>query len=264
MDSPMQFRLPLLVTAAAFSLALPAGAEVVFQSGFEVPAVKARTPKASGGDITQPDPAQPGGPPAWRRFEDQPHLDTEDGSVVAGVTQEVARSGKQALFVEVSKLSAPYVGALWVTHPIAIEGGKDYRASLWVRNDTQKPLLCAAAQLFLKMQVDFFTDEGNTETGESHYLLQPLPGSKGHPPLIVSNHWTSVGLRFSPPADAKFMVVSFRCDSSAEKGAISGTLFFDDFTVETVPAAPDCGSLPTPSKPPISPANIQQPATRIE
>ena len=89
------------------------------------------------------------------------------------------------------------------------------------------------AQLFLKMQIDFYTDEGKTETGESQYMLQPLPGGKAHPPSIVSTAWNPMGLRFVAPAEAKFMVVSFRCDSSAERGAISGTVYFDDFTVST-------------------------------
>jgi hypothetical protein len=224
---------PLLFAAAIFAPGLPAGADVVFQNSFESPSVTNRTPKAAGGDISKADPSKPEEQPAWRRFEDQPNIGAKGGSVIAGLTKEAARTGSQALYIEASKLSAPYIGALWVTRPLPIRGGQYYRVNIWGRNDAKKPLVCAAAQLFLKMQVDFFTDEGKTETGESQYMLQPLPGGKGHPPTIVPTAWNRVGMRFGTPADAKFMVVSFRCDSSAEKGDISGGIFFDDFSVET-------------------------------
>ena len=159
------------------------------------------------------------------------------------MTNQTARTGTQALFIEATKLSVPFLGALFVSQPIPIEGGKYYKASIWGRNDAKTPLLCAMAQLFLKMRVDFFTDEGKTETGESQYMLQPLPGGKGHPPSIVATAWNPVGLRFGAPATAKFMVVSFRCDSSAERGAISGAIYFDDFTVATDIAQPQDGLL---------------------
>ena len=118
-------------------------------------------------------------PRAWTRFEDQPNIGAEGGSVVAGLTNQYAHKGTQSLFIEASKLSVPYLGARFVTRPIPIEGGKYYKTSLWGRNDPQKPLIAAMAQLFLKVQIEFFTDEGKTETGDTQYLLQPLPGGKG-------------------------------------------------------------------------------------
>ena len=222
----------LLFAAALLAPAPPAHAGVVFETSFESPSVTGRTPKAAGGDISKPDPAN-GGKSAWSRFEDQPNIGEEGGSVVAGLTNQIARTGAQSLFIEASKLSVPYLGALFVSRPIPVEGGKYYKINLWGRNDAKNPLVCAMAQLFLKMRVDFFSDEGKTETGESQYMLQPLPGGKGHAPLLVPTAWNAVGMRFGAPAAAKFMVVSFRCDSSAERGAISGTAYFDDFTVFT-------------------------------
>ena len=172
-------------------------------------------------------------PRAWTRFEDQPNIGAEGGSVVAGLTNQYAHKGTQSLFIEASKLSVPYLGARFVTRPIPIEGGKYYKTSLWGRNDPQKPLIAAMAQLFLKVQIEFFTDEGKTETGDTQYLLQPLPGGKGRTPTLPTTGWNPVSMRFAAPPNAKFMIASFRCDSSAEKGAISGIIYFDDFTVET-------------------------------
>ncbi|MCX6967692.1 MAG: hypothetical protein NTZ46_07935 [Verrucomicrobia bacterium] len=225
----MKHLAPLLFAAVALSPASPAHAGVVFETSFESPAVTGRTPKAAGADISKP--SKPGEKPAWSCFEDQPDIGAEGGGVVAGLTNQVARTGTQALFIEASKLSVPYLGVLLVTQTIPIEGGRYYKINLWGRNDAQMPLVCAMAQLFLKMRVDFFSDEGITEIGESQYMLQPLPGGKGHAPLLVPTAWNPVEMRFGTPAAAKFMVVSFRCDSSAERGAISGTVYFDDFTV---------------------------------
>ena len=226
---------PLVPVFIVVALAFPlfAGADVVFQNSFESPSVKIRTPKAAGGDISKADPAHPEEKPFWLSFGDQPNIGATGGSIIAGVTNEVARTGNQSLFIEASKLSAPYIGASFSTRPLPIAGGKYYKISLWGRNDAKKPLIRAAAQLFLKMQIDFFTDEGKTETGDTQYLLQPLPGGKGYASTFVPTSWQPVGLHFGAPPKAKFMVLSFRCDSSAERGAISGTAYFDDFTVFT-------------------------------
>ena len=224
---------PFFFAVALFTPALPAEAGVVFENSFETPAVTGRTPKAAGGDICKSERTKPDEKVAWQRFDDQPNIGAEGGSVVAGLTNEVARTGTQSLFIEASKLSAPYIGAFFSTRPIPVEGGKYYKMTLWGRNDAKKPLISAAAQLFLKTQIEFFTDEGQTETGDNQYMLQPLPGGKGHPPSIVPTAWNPVGVRFAAPEKAKFMVVSFRCDSSAERGAITGAIYFDDFTVET-------------------------------
>jgi len=243
----------LLFAAAILTPPLTSHAGVVFEASFESPSVTDRIPKAAGGDISKPDPSKPEEKPAWSRFEDQPNIDAEGGGVVAGLTNKVARTGTQALFIEASKLSVPYLGALFVSQPIPIEGGKYYKACIWGRNDATAPLLCAMAQLFLKMRIDFYTDEGKTEIGESQYLIQPLPGGKGRPPSIVASAWSPLGLRFDAPAAAKFLVVSFRCDANAERGAISGTVYFDDFTLATEPSQPDAEGVakptPTPSKP---------------
>ncbi|MEI6561901.1 MAG: hypothetical protein WCO68_07440 [Verrucomicrobiota bacterium] len=250
----MKHLAPLLFAVAILPPALVSHAGVVFENSFEFPAVTGRTPRAAGGDISKANPAKPvDTQPAWSCFEDQPNIGAEGGGVVAGLTNQVARTGTQALFIEATKLSLPYLGALFVSRLIPVAGGKSYKASIWGRNDATNPLSLATAQLFLKMRVDFYTDEGKTETGESQYLLLPLPGSKGRPLSIVTTGWNCLGLRFSAPAGAKYLVVSFRCDANAEQGDISGTVYFDDFTVATEPLQPGAEGVskptPTPSNP---------------
>ena len=244
----------LLLAAALLPPAPRAHAGVVFETSFEFPAVAGRTPRAAGGDISVATPAKPGEKPAWSCFEDQPSSGAEGGGVTAGVTNQVARTGTQALFVEAASLSLPYLGALFVSQPIPIEGGKAYKACIWGRNDATTPLPAAPAQLFLKMRVDFYADEGKTETGESQYLLLPLPGGgKGRPPSIVASAWSPVGLRFEAPVEAKFLMVSFRCDAHAEGGNISGTVYFDDFTLTAEPPQPASESAKKGGAKPASP-----------
>ncbi|MDD5350334.1 MAG: hypothetical protein PHQ12_09010 [Chthoniobacteraceae bacterium] len=230
----MKSVLPLLAAAALPAQPFAASADVIFHDGFESPPVTGRTPKAAGGDPSKPDPANPGKTPAWSRFEDQPNLGEAEGRIVAGLTDQAARTGRQALFVEATRLSAPFLGALFITRPIRVEGGACYKACIWGCNDPVKPL-GSPAQLFFKIQVDFFSDDGKTEVGESQYLLQPLPGGKDRPPLLLSTEWRPVAIRFTAPAQARTMTLSFRCDSRAEKGTVTGAVFWDDITVETDP-----------------------------
>lgn len=233
----MNSQIPLLLVLLAPALPLLAQ-DVIFETSFEAPAVSGRVPKSAGGDPSKTPPSRPAQEPAWQRFEDQPNLGAEGGSVVAGLTNRMARTGQQSLFVEASRLSAPYIGAQWVTRAIPVKPGHPYRVVLWGRNDVQQPLRGGSAQLFLKIQVDFYTDDGLTETGESQYLLLLLPGGNGREPFIAGNVWLPLGFAFEAPAGAKTMTVSFRCNSSAEKGAVSGLVYFDDFSVTAEPPRP--------------------------
>lgn len=228
----MKSVLPFLAAAALPAQPFAAYAGVVFQDSFESPLVTGRTPKAAGGDPTKPNPAKPGEAPNWSRFEDQPDLGEQGSGIVAGLTNQRARTGRQALFVDATHLSAPFLGALLVTRLIPVVGEACYKACIWGCVDPQKPL-DAAAPLFLKIQVDFFSDDGKTEVGESQYFLQPLPGGRGRPPCLLSTEWRPVSIRFAAPAQAKTMILSLRCNSSAEKGAVTGAVYWDDFTVET-------------------------------
>ena len=103
--------------------------------------------------------------------------------------------------------------------------------------------MAAAPQLFLKLQVDFFTDAGTTQTGDSEYLLQALPGSPGYSPTFLDNAWRQLKKRVVAPADANHMVVTYRCDCSPDQGLVNGVMFFDDVTVEgEVPSTEGTGS----------------------
>ena len=244
------------LTLASLTPFVLAETGVVFESSFETPAaIEPRTPKSKGGTI-----ANQGKKPEWLQFEDQPvavpaaalepqpaagsgtaSVSSSGGGIVAGVTSEMARTGEQCLYLEANQLSVPYAGIAFSSAPIKIVPGKEYIVGIWGRNDPKKPLVAGSPQLFLKLQVDFFSDEGVTQTGDSEYLLQALPGSPGYTLTFVDGAWRQLRKRVVAPADASHMIVTYRCDLSPDKGSVSGVMYFDDVTVEG--ELPDKGDL---------------------
>ena len=237
---------------------------VVFESSFEAPVIQtARLPKALGGNIVNQ-----GAKPQWLQFEDQPVAvpmvttdeaqpagakppttgTTAGGGIVAGIAADLARTGEQSLYLQADKLSVPYAGVVFSSAPIRVLPGKEYVVGIWGRNDPKNPLAAGSPQLYLKLQVDFFGDEGVTQTGDSEYLLQALPGGVGYEPTFISAAWRQLRKRVVTPADANYMVVTYRCDLSPDKGSVSGAMYFDDVTVEGEVPASDSKLVPVAKK----------------
>jgi hypothetical protein len=222
------------LTLASLTLFLPAAqAErgVVFENSFERPAIPGlRMTKSEGGSFAGQDEH-----PGWAQLEDQPTAvasGSAGGGIVAGLTCEMVRSGNQAMFLEAQGLSVPYAGIGFASAPIHIVPGQEYVVTIWGRNDAQKPLVAGSPQLFLKLQVDFFSDAGNSQTGDSEYLLQALPGSVDYEPTFIPQAWRPLKKRVVAPADATYMAITYRVDLSPDKGKVSGLFYFDDVTVE--------------------------------
>lgn len=264
-----------LATATPFVLAEPG---LVFQSSFEAPVVGGRTPKANGGDI-----ANQGEKPEWVAFADdpiagltthRPHASgTNAGGIIAGVTNNMARTGDQSLFVEAKHLSVPYEGVVLGSAPIRIVPGQEYMVGIWGRNDASNPLTAALPQLFLKLQIDYFSDAGVTQVGDSDYLVEPMPGSPDQPPIFTNSAWRQIKRRIVTPENAKYMTVIWRCESSPDPGSVSGVMYFDDVTVEgQVPSKADIANdaekaksnAATPSETTQAPATGSTPAATPE
>ena len=206
---------------------------VLFESSFEAPEVSGRISKAKGGDFTNQ-----GKKPEWLHFDDCPDAAAGDpaikdaGGIIAGLTSEMVRTGDQAVFVKAEKLTVPYTGVAFTSNLIPVLPDKELVVGIWGRVDANTPLVLGLPQLFVKMQADFFSDEGVTQTGDSNYLIQPVPGTPENPKFFVDNAWRRLSRRVIVPADARYMVLTVRVESSAEKGAISGVMYLDDVSVE--------------------------------
>lgn len=265
---PTPFALLALTTLTLALSSSFAETGLVFESSFEAPvATTVRTPKAKGGNISNHE-----GKADWAQFEDQPVAIPQPstlpeatgtatgtatsgttptgGGIVAGVTSDMARSGEQCLYIEANNLRVPYAGVALASVPIRIVPGKEYTIGIYGRNDSKTPLNSATPQLFLKLQVDFFSDAGTTQTGDSEYLLQALPGSPGYPPTFITESWRELRKRVVAPADANYMTVTYRCDCSPDKGTVNGVMYFDDVTVSGDIPEPDtkqASAAPTPA-----------------
>jgi hypothetical protein len=188
-------------------------ADELFPGGsFESPKVEGRTPKAKGGD-----PSNGGNGPVWVGFDHK--ADDAGGKLVAGLTNEIARTGKQSLFIEFDNLDAKYKFATMQSAPIPIAPSGVYRVSIWGRLDAANPLKPAGQFVTVKVQIDFFKADKQT-------------------PLFTENKWGEFWTEATAPAEAAFMVVTWRWQSGGDSGSINGVIYFDDASVRG-PAAPE-------------------------
>ena len=200
--------------------------------GFEQPTVTVRSPKEKGGD-----PSITGEHGLFWSFSHR-HGD-KGGTLTAGLTNETSHSGKQALYVEADKFSARYEGAGIQTNPIPILPGHTYKMSIWGKMDSKKPFDIQNRPIYLKMQTDFLGSDKNTQTGETVYLVQPIPGTKNRDAFFNDKNWIEFGTEFTTPTDAAYAVVTWRWESGSETGDASGVIYFDDFTIQgDMPAQP--------------------------
>jgi hypothetical protein len=230
-----------LAAAAPFALA---GPNPVFECGFETPKVTHRTPRSEGGDV-----AKEGENSLWRVFQDTPAQASQSlgGSVVGGLTNEMFHSGAQSLFIQADNLTAPHLGVKLVSQQIKITPGQVYSVGIWGRNDIRNPMTAESQSLYLKMKADFFAQDG-TQTGETEYLVVPLPGTLGHKPLFVDTQWRRLAKSVTAPSDAQSMVVTWKWDSSPVTKPANGVMYFDDATViAELPPTPRPEATPEPS-----------------
>ena len=224
---------PFAICTAALLvlLASPVGhAENLMQNGdFEEPAVKMRTPKDSGAD-----PVNGGVKSLWQSFTATSNA--TGGSVIAGLTNEIAHGGAQSLFVKFDDVSSSYQNATLKTALVPVMQSMSYRIGLWGRVGKINPLIMGDRQTFMKIQVDFLKDDGTTLVGDPEYRIQAIPGSKNHPLLFTADKWNEYYTEINTPVEAAFLILKLSFESGSTPGKISGIIFFDDFTIQGEPS----------------------------
>lgn len=204
-----------------------AHADQLLPSGsFESPRVAARTPLAKGGSPML------GGGTDWRMFVHPRRA--EDGALVSGLTTELTRTGRQSLYVEFDHFRAPQQGVVLESRFVSILPGKPYRVSIWGRLPKKGPLTLDQRLPFLKLFVEFFQADRETQTGDvaTGVRIQPLPGSPDRPPLFTNAKWTEFFGEFPSPADAAFIKITWKWDTPPQDGETTGSIFFDDATIQ--------------------------------
>jgi hypothetical protein len=226
--------------AALLALGSSSFAEPLLEDGsFEVPPVIRRKSIAEGGDISKAS-------SEWVRFIDK--RDADGGRIILGLTNEIARTGRQCVFVHFDNVTKPLATAMLSSELISILPGKTYHVSIWGRVDRENPVALDQRLPYIKLRVDWFQappkegeeDETNPtgapeQTGEVEYRVQPMPGSKNRRPLFTAARWTEFYADLKAPDDAATMKVTWTWETPPQEGATNGVIYFDDANVDGAP-----------------------------
>jgi hypothetical protein len=231
-----KLRFSTTATLLGLFLSTAPAAQLLESGSFESPRVKGRTPRIEGGSplrATRSD---------WLQFDDK--VNDEGGRLKAGITDEMAHSGRQSLFIDYNKLATDKAAVTLASKLISIQPGKTYRVAIWGRLPKVNPLTIEDRLAYLKLFVEFFQADGETpvETGEQRAMrAQPMPGSKNRPPIFTSGKWSEYFAVLKSREDACFMKVSWFWDTPAQDGAVTGTILFDDAVIlgEPGPTQPE-------------------------
>jgi len=205
-------------------------ADELMQNGsFEEPVVRARTPKEAGGD-----PVNGGVLSSWQSF----NITSEPagGTVSAGLTNEITHLGAQSFFIKFDNVSRSYQNVILQTALLPVIPSSSYHMGLWGRVDKKNPLTLGERPVYLKIQIEFFKDDGTTGTGEPQYRIQPLPGGKDRAPMFTADKWNEFFLDIPTPVDAAFMTLTLKFETSPTPGKANGIIYFDDFSIKGDPS----------------------------
>ncbi len=228
----MRFLLLLLILGAP----VLADDNLVTDGGFETPVVNGRTLKDAGGD-----PTHNGKGPAWVVFKFLP----AGGKVTGGLTNEVARTGTQSLFIRFDHAATSLQSATLVSNFIPVVSGSDYEVGIWGRTDAKDLIDSAGRSAYLKVEVDFFAADANESVGDPFYQVIPIPGGKDRPPTFTPDKWNRFAATLTTPPGAVFAQIIWRWETGGDSGdkangdtgEVNGIMYFDDAAMTGPPAA---------------------------
>ena len=220
----------IILAAAISAAALSAhGENLLENASFELPNVAGETRVQDGGD-----PAKAESATSWADFTTGEK--GTDGKIVVGITDQIARTGKQSVFIDFPKVTEPAQRADLPTTLIPIQPGKPYRISIWGRIDRKRPLTLDERRPHVWVYIGFFEADGETRVGEPVLAVKLIPGTvvAGRKPdlVFVSNKWTEFVAEVTPPEGAAFMHVIWSWVIGKEEGETDGVIYWDDAAVE--------------------------------
>src|SRR4051812_9176285 len=225
MKPPLLFLVPLVFGCAVArgEDAPPKLEEVPFlNAGFEVPKVTARTPEPKGANPALPAVAKDderAKQTEWAHFQTFgiPADNAGDGALVVGLTNELARSGKQSLFVDFQKLKTKGKIAFLMSDLVPIKGGNTYRVSIWGRIDRKRPLALDQRRPFMQLEATFYKAGAEEQTGDPEVRTQMIPGKQDWL-VFVSGKWNEFFSNIKTPDDAALMQITFRWKTTEDDG----------------------------------------------
>jgi hypothetical protein len=216
--------------AASFSSGY--GDNLLENGSFELPKVTGRTQENKGGN-----PALVEGKTRWETFTI--NRSDKGGTLSAGITDEIARTGKQSLYVDFEKLSGPSQQALLETSLIPVKAMQSYRISIWGRIDRKRPLSLDERRPYIWINVQFFQKDQETAAGDLESGAQLIPGNivPGIVNALVFNSrkWSESFSTVESPENAAFVKVRWTWGTTKDEGETDGVVYWDDAAIEEAP-----------------------------
>lgn len=214
----------------AVATALAEDGNLIKNPSFEVPAVQARTAEFSGANPAQVEEDTT----SWAHFQAVANpQDKSGGQIVVGLTNEIARTGKQSVFVDFQNVTATKRQSFLMTGLVPVKPGQTYRIGMWGRIDLKRPLTLDQRRPYFRVEVEYFTADKENQAGSADNRNEFIPGSLDRL-FFVSAKWTEYFTSVRAPADAGFMKVSFRWETGNEQGATDGMIYFDDASLQAI------------------------------
>ncbi len=253
---------PPLVRTGAPRPAFAMENQLIKTGGFERPLVKGRMPKElkEGNFIrfTQGE---------WLEFWSNDSAIR--GKLHAGLTNETARTGRQSLYLHFDHMTERLAEVNLASDLLAVKPNEQYRIAIFGRIDRKDPLTLDQRAPVLRLQVDFFQADRETQTGETVFKVQPIPGTPNRPLFFTSDRWSEFYVDLKAPEDAGFIKIMWTWATTPDAGKTNGVIYFDDAIIEgvkpemidtepteddpakpTVPPAPGAPATSAPAAPP--------------
>jgi ribosomal protein L24E len=211
-------------------LVIPAAPDLLLNPSFEEPKVKGRVAAAEGGNPSKADETKTN----WSHFRVLLPDKEGEGKFTIGLTNEFARTGKQSVFVDLDKVTGINRRSYLMSDLMPIKPANTYRISIWGRTDKKRPLTLDQRLMYMKVEAEFFTPDTENQSGDTENRTMLVPGNSKRI-YFVSNKWSEYVTTLRTPRDAGWMKVTFRWETTREKGETDGTIYFDDASVTLVP-----------------------------
>ena len=195
------------------------------------------------------------GTTSWAHFQSVVHpQDKDGGQIVVGLTNEIARTGKQSIFVDFQNVTTTKRRSFLMTDLVPVKAGESYRIGIWGRLDRKRPLTLDQRRPYLRVEIEYFTSDPENQTGDTDNRNEFIPG-RMYQLFFVSSKWMEYYTTVRTPEDAGFMKVTFRWETGNKPGATDGVIYFDDASLQTVAG----GEGPVPLDPAASKATPAEP-----
>ncbi len=154
--------------------------------------------------------------PRWQRSLGRLQVPARRGKVTGGLTNEVARSGTQSLFIDFNHVTESYQSATLISNFIPMASGTDYEVGIWGRTDAKDLIDSEGRSAYLKLEVDFFAEDANASVGDPFY--QSSAARQQGPPPLHPGRWYRFVTTLATPPGAVFAQIIWRWETGGDSG----------------------------------------------